>query len=445
MLYAIGADIWILLPAFMHQAWLEGPRDAARVYQLHALVLAGATAILIYIGMKWMLLRWEHDVARLRQRELQLDGIVDTTMDAVITVDSNQRIVLFNQAASELFGMPAAQALGQTLDSFLPKRLRQAHCAHVNRFRDDGKTSRSMGRLHTLTGVRADGSEFPMEATISRSGDAAGVLMTVVLRDITHRLETERTQRALFEAQAATQAKSRFLAHISHELRTPLNAIVGFSELVLLRKDRPGADDSFEQVHHIRDAGRHLLTLVEDLLDVTRIESGTLVVRCRHVDLSVQIDEAWRMSAEMARQQGIHLVDSYRAGQVTAWADPVRLRQILLNLISNAVKYNRPGGRIDIQTGCAGDQAQIRVVDTGSGMSPEQLAHLYEPFNRLGQEAGRIEGSGIGLVLSRQLALLMEGTLSVESRPGVGTTAVLSLPLPSSVPTTNSPSTELNV
>ncbi|MBI3370106.1 MAG: PAS domain-containing sensor histidine kinase, partial [Burkholderiales bacterium] len=431
--YGAVASAWVLLSA-LGVGWLtDDGRLLLRLYQAKGLLLVAMTALLVYAAALWAARRLRGHEALLRRHAMQLSGIVDTAMDAIITVDAAQTIVVFNRAAAEVFRLPCEQAIGQPLARFVPPRLHAAHQAHVQRFSSSGKTSRRMGQLHTLVGLRADGQEFPMEASVSRLGEGAAVLMTVVLRDATERIDAQTAHEARLAAEAASQAKTQFLARMSHELRTPLNAILGFSQL-LRRPDEALSADHARQVAQIEQAGWHLLALVDDVLNVSHIEACRLQIDCRAVPLHPLLDAAWLLTEVQARRHGVVMDAAFRGtaastATTAAWCDPLRLRQVLLNLLSNAVKYNRPGGwvRLALST----DQARVRlsVVDSGLGMTPDQLAHLYEPFNRLGRERSGVEGSGIGLALSRQLVLLMNGSLDITSTPGQGTRVDVELPL----------------
>jgi CheY-like chemotaxis protein len=215
---------------------------------------------------------------------------------------------------------------------------------------------------------------------------------------------------------------------MSHELRTPLNAVLGFSEL--LESDAKGSFDAAQRSHldHIQRAGRHLQGLIDDLLDVSLIEAGQIEVDVTSLDPLVLIDEALRLSEPLAAEHGVCTAarTPLRSTQPVL-GDSTRLRQVLLNLLSNAIKYNRCGGTVRVDLCDDGELVHIDVTDTGMGMTPEQLDHLYEPFNRLGREHGTIEGKGIGLALTRQLVHLMGGELHAQSEEGLGTRMRVSL------------------
>jgi len=373
-------------------------------------------------------------VALLRVREQQLADIVDTAMDGIVTADPRHRIVLFNRAAAAMFRLPAEQALGQPLERLVPERLQAAHRQHLQRFATPGAPVQATPV--ELVGLRADGEEFPLQASFSRAGGGDHVLFTVLLRDLTAQRASERAQqdaqrarKAQSAAEAASRAKTEFLARMSHELRTPLNAILGYSQLLLAQPEPPLREPQARQARHIVEAGWHVLALVNDLLDVARIEAGVLHVECSAVDLPRLLDESWRLVHEGAERQAVALEAAWRdAPAVPAWADPLRLRQVLVNLLSNAVKYNRPGGRVRVALAHDDATLSLSIEDSGVGMTPEQLQHLFEPFNRLGRQHGGVDGSGIGLALARQLVQAMDGELHVASEAGSGTRVRVVLP-----------------
>jgi CheY-like chemotaxis protein len=214
---------------------------------------------------------------------------------------------------------------------------------------------------------------------------------------------------------------------MSHELRTPLNAVLGFAQLLRFDTERPLSVQHGERVQHIQSAGEHLLALVNDVLDLSRVESGELMPALEAVNLRSVAEDALAMVVPLAASAGVDLLEPHAADEVWVLADRVRLRQVLVNLLSNAVKYNRHGGSVTVGWFVEADACRIDIVDTGSGMSREKLAHLFEPFNRLGAEKSKVEGTGIGLVLSLRLVESMRGELKVDSVVGRGTTATLLL------------------
>jgi signal transduction histidine kinase/ActR/RegA family two-component response regulator len=296
--------------------------------------------------------------------------------------------------------------------------------------------------LHEVVGKRAGGEHFPLEASLSKLETDGGILTTVVLRDVTalHVAAAERRAREALEA--ANHAKTEFLSRMSHELRTPLNAVIGFTQLMRLDAEEPLSPEQLERAQHIESAGAHLLALVNDVLDLSRIESGEMALSQEAILLSAAAEEAMTMVSPLVTEAGVEVFlapspsDVGGAGserrapaaeEVWVRADHVRLRQVLVNLLSNAVKYNRPGGSVSLSWRAKADHCDIFIVDTGYGIDTAKLASLFEPFNRLGAEASKVQGTGIGLVLSKHLSEMMGGSLRISSTPGNGTTATLTL------------------
>ena len=237
-------------------------------------------------------------------------------------------------------------------------------------------------------------------------------------------------------AQRANAAKTEFLSRMSHELRTPLNAVLGFAQLLRIDRDAPLTAEQALRVGHIERAGGHLLAMINDVLDLSRIESGSMPLSIDTVSVERVVQESLALISAAATAAGVQLrVEPPRAAGAGAGdqvrADHLRLRQVLVNLLSNAVKYNRRGGSVGVYWHLADDgrRVQIEVRDTGVGLSAQQLAHLFEPFNRLGAETTAVEGTGIGLVISQRLVHTMGGELEVSSEKGVGSSFRLRMPV----------------
>ncbi|TWI66157.1 signal transduction histidine kinase [Pseudoduganella lurida] len=244
---------------------------------------------------------------------------------------------------------------------------------------------------------------------------------------------------AMEEAKSANQAKSAFLSSMSHELRTPLNAILGFAQILTSDRLPSTLVQKKEFANHILKSGRHLLTLINEILDLAKIESGAVALSMEPVALPEVLQECDAMMAPLAAGRGIRLLFPQRCA-FNVQADRTRLKQILLNLLSNAIKYNREGGAVVIDCSVPAPGLQrVTVQDTGMGLKPEQVRMLFQPFNRLGQEAGAEEGSGIGLVVTKRLVELMGGTIGVSSSPGVGSMFWIELASTEPVPAPRAP------
>ena len=263
-----------------------------------------------------------------------------------------------------------------------------------------------------------------------RHTDATGkpLRLTGTVQDVTERIEFQQALiAAREEAERANQAKSEFLSSMSHELRTPMNAILGFGQLMEYDASLPEVHR--DNVHEILGAGRHLLELINEVLDLARIESGRVDLSLETVEVGSVVEECLSLVSTQAERRSIQLAHQGVEG-VSVWADRTRFKQALLNLLSNAIKYNREGGRVSLEVRQAPvpGRVRIRVEDTGRGIPPERLSELFEPFNRLDAEASGIEGTGIGLSLTRRLIELMGGTVEAESEVGVGSAFWIELP-----------------
>jgi PAS domain S-box-containing protein len=384
--------------------------------------------------------------AALRRGEMRLERLIDAVTDGVVTIDDEQKIVLFNRAAETMFGIDAADALGGRVDRFISKAA-STEDSTAGADAPSHSVAALTGALHELVGKRQNGQTFPVEASLSRLETERGLLTTVVLRDVTamHTANAERRARQALEA--ANQAKTEFLSRMSHELRTPLNAVIGFAQLLRMDSSRPLSVEQLDRVRHVESAGEHLLALVNDVLDLSRIESGEMPVSQEAVPMSAVVDEAVTMVSPLVTDAGVEVFVSPAStgapppgraepagesplappDEVWVQADRVRLRQVLVNLLSNAIKYNRPGGTVALTWKIVGGECEILIIDTGQGIPADMLGSLFEPFNRLGAESSRVEGTGIGLVLSRQLAEMMGGHLGISSTFGKGTMASLKL------------------
>ncbi len=367
-----------------------------------------------------------------RRGEIRMERLVDSVTDGVITFEDDGRVVLFNSAAERLFQTAASAALGSVVDRFFAGRLpRIAELAH-----------HQVAAIHELTGKRAhDRTTFPLEASFSRVATDDGVLNTAVVRDVTalHLARAERQAREALEG--SNRAKTQFLSRMSHELRTPLNAVIGFAQLLRIDSGRPTTAQQLERIGHIENAAGHLLALVNDVLDLSRVESGEMAVSSEAVDLARVVEEASNMVSPLVTKAAVELVVApagaappalhglprRATSQVWVAADPIRLRQVLVNLLSNAVKYNRHGGSVNVAWRVDSGECLLFVTDTGPGIAQDKLARLFEPFNRLGAESSKVEGTGIGLFLSRRLTEMMGGRLDIASTLGEGTVATLGL------------------
>jgi signal transduction histidine kinase len=273
-----------------------------------------------------------------------------------------------------------------------------------------------------------------MRATSSPTRRAdGGTVWHGYMQDVTELRELEHARQDKAAAEAANRAKTEFLSRMSHELRTPLNAVLGFSQLLEIDRADSLSEGQRRRVKLIREAGEHLLRMIGDLLDLTRIESGSLQMELDAVPMRPLAEEALDMLRPQAAAAQVSLALQIQGADLAARADRTRLRQVLLNLLSNAVKYNRAGGGVDVLIAPASPAEgkgwlSMTVQDTGVGIDAADLPHLFEPFNRLAQARGGVEGTGIGLSVTRALVTLMQGRIQASSQPGVGSTFQVLLP-----------------
>jgi PAS domain S-box-containing protein len=249
------------------------------------------------------------------------------------------------------------------------------------------------------------------------------------VQDITERKAAEAARREKELAERASLAKSQFLSQMSHELRTPLNAVLGFAQILLADRKEPLTETQRARVARIQHAGDHLLALINDLLDLSRIEAGGLALSVEPIEVDAVLQEAIALVQAKADERGITLRRLAGREALHVTADRTRLRQVLVNLLSNAIKYNREGGSVTVDARpIAAESTAICVTDTGIGIPTDRLARLFIPFDRLGQESGPIEGTGIGLTLAKAIVERMQGRLTVQSEVGVGSTFCIELP-----------------
>jgi len=367
----------------------------------------------------------------LRESQAQLANVIGSAMDAVITVDQDQRIGIFNSAAEKMFGCATAEAIGQPIDRFIPE-----HREHIRSFGETRVTKRSMGALGALSGVRANGEEFPIEASISQIELEGRKLYTLILRDITgrKRAEEEREQllarehEARAEAEIANRIKDEFLATLSHELRTPLTAILGW--LSIMRSQPLDTKTTEHAIETIERNARIQAQLIEDLVDVSRIVGGKLNLDMQLVNLLPVIEAAIEVVRPAAEAKGVALRVKHDPSAGMVSGDAARLQQVVWNLLSNAVKFTSQGGSVEVLLGRGDGSAEIVVRDTGIGIAPEFLPHVFERFRQAESPLTRSQrGLGLGLAIVRHLVELHGGSASAKS-PGENQGATFTIRLP---------------
>jgi two-component system, cell cycle sensor histidine kinase and response regulator CckA len=362
--------------------------------------------------------------------EARLLSIIDSAMDAIVTVDESQRVVMFNKAAERVFGVPAGEAVGSPLDRFIPARHRKGHAEHVRSFGTTGVTMRQMGRLGTLHGLRTDGSEFPIEASISHSAFDGRRLYTVILRDVS---EHKRLQEQLLHAQKM-EVIGRLAGGIAHDFNNLLMAI--FNYLTLATKALEPEHPSRAALAQVHEASNRAAALTRQLLTFARKQ----VVHPRVISLRDVVAGLEPMLRRLITDD-IALRTVLSADPSRVLADPTQLEQVLMNLVVNARDAMPSGGTITIEVAesvldeaycqsrvgvSLGPGAVLCVTDTGVGMSPEVQARIFEPFFTT-KEPGK--GTGLGLATCHGIVTQCGGDISVRSAPGRGTTIRIILPL----------------
>jgi len=360
--------------------------------------------------------------SQLKDQQENLRAIVTNSAEGIITIDSKGIIEMANPKAYQIFAYVEGELEGQSVSLLMPKAMRSAHDQYLNK--SEIHTPKIINKARELLGLRKDGSNFPMELNISPMSLNGEKKFVGILHDITERNNALKAiTNAKLAAEEANKAKSSFLSSMSHELRTPLNAVIGFSQLLQVDDEAPLNANQQESVEHIYSAGQHLLNLINEVLDLAKIESNQVNLSLSNINLISTMKHC--LSSISPQITAANLTLEHKLPEledIFIHADESRLIQIMSNLLTNAIKYNRKQGHISVYLAQENNKVRIFVKDTGLGIPESMMKDLFIPFNRLGAEQSDIEGTGIGLTITKTLVEMMNGKIGIDNQPGVGCT-----------------------
>jgi PAS domain S-box-containing protein len=380
--------------------------------------------------------------------ERRFRQLLEAAPDAILEVDSDGKIVLLNETAEKIFGYSREELLGLNVETLVPASMRGSHAEHRRSYTSQ-PLMRPMGIGLELKAQRKDGSLFPVEISLSPNRVEEGLRVIALIRDISARKDAEDRLRAIQaehtaelaaknlqlearnrDVEKANRLKSEFLASMSHELRTPLHTVIGFSELLTEELEGPLTPKQKRFVGHILQDSRHLLELINEILDLSKIEAGRLELQLGPFGFASCLGEVLTGIQQQAAAKNIRL-ENRNAFQGNIFADRLRVKEILYNLLSNAVKFTPNGGLVWVESATQGNKWLLTTVgDTGIGISPEEHESIFEKFYQVGSTTkGTREGTGLGLPITSKLVELHGGTIQVESQPGQGSRFSFTLPL----------------
>jgi PAS domain S-box-containing protein len=353
-----------------------------------------------------------------------LADIVGIAADAIICIDEDQKITLFNEGAEQIFGWKADEAIGQPLEMLLPERFRPEHRSHVDRFRDAPETSRRMGHRREISGLRKNGEEFPAEAAIAKVTMGKAVVFSVVLRDITEQTALRR------QLQTALNARDDTVGVVAHDLRNPVSAVKMLSAALLQRAETEEfSAATSEQLTLIRQAALQMDRLIQDLLDVTRVETGRLHLETTPVRAGEVLDTALDTLRPLISDAGLELNEEIPDTLPIVSVEEQRIAQVLSNLVGNSIKATPRGGRITVAAREDDGTVRVSVKDTGRGIPADQLPHVFDRFWQSASSTIRSRGAGLGLPIARGIVEAHGGRMWAESEAGRSATFYFTIPV----------------
>ena len=406
--------------------------------------------LLLFFGGTVFLLRSRYikNQQQTIENEKRLRSYLDSALDSIICINTAGNIQSANPAVERQFGYTPDELLGENINMIMPEPYHSEHDGHLQTYLKTGKAN-IFNMVREVTAKKRNGESFPIELSVSVSDVFGEKSFMGIIRDISERKEAEKELKHAYAkledrinertkelhrskklAEQSSHAKSEFLSQMSHELRTPLNAILGFAQLMNESIKDPLPKSHLKRTKQILKAGTHLLEPIDEILDLASIEAGKITVSIEPVCIADLVEEVITIVNPLTQDFNIDLIDQTDfAKKIYVLADRIRLKQVLLNLLSNGIKYNRKGGSVTLSSQIEeGSMLRINIRDTGMGISEEKLDHLFDPFNRLGAENGEIEGTGIGMTISKKLMEVMNGSIGVESIVGEGSTFYIKLP-----------------
>jgi PAS domain S-box-containing protein len=360
-------------------------------------------------------------------------ALMESAPDATVIVGADGQIVFANAQVERFFQYAREELIGQPIEMLVPDRFRKQHIHHRGDYALEPRV-RGMGVGLDLHGRRKDGTEFPVEISLSPIRVGSDLFVVSAIRDVTERKAVERElHEKNLALEEANSSKDRFLATMSHELRTPLNAIIGFTGTLLMKLPGPLTAEQEQQLKIVQSSARHLLSLINDILDLAKVESGKVELSFEPVSIPSVVAEVADSMRSFAHQKKLTLDLPAGKADLVVISDRRALRQIIINLVNNAIKYTERGGvLIDLEAHKTGGKshATVTVTDTGIGIRKEDQNRLFQAFEQLDPSSTRrFEGAGLGLYLSHKLATLIGGSLSFESEYGSGSTFMLTIPI----------------